>query len=118
MFQVVASWGGLVICPKEACMSAFPHFVSLLFSEGPALWKGRAHFQGVTRSRMDSLFRGYYRIRRGQISFVNEEEEEEVVALLLLLLLLLLYITFVHSIYNYTPETSNVFRVYNVAAIL
>ena len=36
----------------------------------------------------------------------------------LLLLLLLLFITFLQGIYNYIPETNNVFGVYNVATIL
>jgi hypothetical protein len=34
------------------------------------------------------------------------------------LLSLLLFITLMQSIYNYIPETSNVSRVYNVAAVL
>jgi hypothetical protein len=37
---------------------------------------------------------------------------------LLLLLLLLLFITFLQGIYNYIPETNNVFGVYSVATIL
>jgi hypothetical protein len=35
-----------------------------------------------------------------------------------ILLLLLLVVTFMQGIYNYIPETNNVSRVYNVAAIL
>ena len=40
------------------------------------------------------------------------------VHIIIINLLLLLFITFIHCIYNYIPETNHVFRVRNVSAIL